>query len=625
MCGIAGIFAYQAAAAEVDPEELRRIAGAMARRGPDGEGTWFTDDRRTAFAHRRLAIIDPGAGGAQPMSTPDGRLTITFNGEIYNYAELRASLKAKGHAFRSHSDTEVLLHLYADRGAAMVEDLRGMFAFAIWDHAQRQIFLARDPYGIKPLYYANDGWTFRFASQVKALVAGGRIPDEPEPAGIVGFHVWGHVPEPFSLYREIRALPAGHTMIVDELGPRVPRSYWSVAEVLSRSGDRSVADKNALSQTAGRSELLREAVADSVRHHLVADVEVGLFLSAGIDSGAILGVARDLGHAKLKAITLAFSEYRGTSEDETPLASLVARRYGADHIVRVVDEAEFQADLPSILEAMDQPSIDGINTWFVAKAAKEADLRVALSGVGGDELLGGYPSFADLPRWHRRFGLAARIPGLGRLAAAVLKAFAPDTARRNPKAAGLLRHAGTWEGCYLLRRALYLPEELTGMLDPVVLRDGLERLDLTATLRRSLRPEPGSPAGRVTALESSHYMRDQLLRDADWAGMAQSVEIRTPLVDARLLRDLAPLVPRLAPGEGKRSLAAAPRAGVPDEVVNRAKTGFTVPTGSWMAQRSGLAGPSPSKGIVSRRWSGFVLAGQGYAGSLRVANQPVSA
>lgn len=625
MCGIAGIFSYQPAAADVDPVELGRIAAALMRRGPDGEGMWFAQDGRTAFAHRRLAVIDPGPGGAQPMSTPDGILTITFNGEIYNYAELRATLIDRGHVFRSHSDTEVLLRLYAERGPAMVEDLRGMFAFAIWDTANGRMFLARDPYGIKPLYYANDGWTFRFASQVKALMAGGRISDEPEPAGLIGFHVWGHVPEPFSLYREIRALPAGHTMVIDDLGPREPRRYWSVAQVLSDQGGRPGPSDIDLAEPAGRAALLRDAVVESVRHHLVADVEVGLFLSAGIDSGAILGVARDLGHAKLKAITLAFSEYRGTSDDETPLAAQVAAQYGADHIVRVVDEAEFQADLPAILDAMDQPSIDGINTWFVAKAAKETGLRVALSGLGGDELLGGYPSFADLPRWHRRFGLPARIPGLGVLAAAVLKTVAPGLARRNPKALGLLRHAGTLEGCYLLRRALFLPEELPVLLDPAQVRDGLERLDLIRSLGHSLTPEPGSTAGCVTALESSHYMRDQLLRDADWAGMAQSVEIRTPLVDASLLRDVAPIIPRLAPGEGKQSLARAPREPVPDVVVGRAKTGFTVPTGAWMAQRSGISGPPASKGIVSRRWSGFVLAGQRGTGTPHSISEPVSA
>ncbi len=607
MCGVNGIYAYQPAAADPDRNELLRSRDAMARRGPDGAGEWSSPDRRVAFGHRRLAIIDIGSGGSQPMATNDGALTITFNGEIYNYESLRSGLIAKGHVFRSHSDTEVLLHLYAEQGEDMVHALRGMFAFAIWDARRGQLFVARDPYGIKPLYYANDGWTFRFASQVKALLAGGAISRDEESAGLVGFHLWGHVPEPFTCYRDIRALPAGHTMVVDNLGPREPRRYWSVAAVLAAARYSAPSDW----REPERRRRVAEAVLDSVRRHLVADVEVGVFLSAGIDSGAVLGLARDLGHERIRAVTLAFAEYEGTAEDETPLAAHVARQYGAQHIVRTVDEAEFRADLPAILDAMDQPSIDGVNTWFVSKAAREAGLRVALSGLGGDELLGGYPSFKDLPRWKRRFGVAARIPGLGRLAAVVLRALFPSFVQRNPKAAGLLRHAGTWEGCYVLRRALYLPEELPGVLDPKIVRSGLERLETVGALRDVLTPDPGSDAGRVSALESSRYMRDQLLRDADWAGMAQSVEIRTPLVDAALLDDLAPLVPHFAAGEGKRSLAQSPREPLGAEIALRAKTGFTVPTGRWMAARAGITAPTPGKGLVSREWSGVVLAGSG--------------
>jgi asparagine synthase (glutamine-hydrolysing) len=603
MCGVNGIYAYQPAAHSPRREELLEARDAMALRGPDGYGEWWSGDGRVAFGHRRLAIIDVGQGGAQPMSTPAGDLTITFNGEIYNYEALRDRLIAKGYLFRSHSDTEVLLHLYAERGAAMVGELRGMFAFALWDDRRKTLLLARDPYGIKPLYYADDGWTFRFASQVKALVAGGGVSREQEPAGIVGFQLWGNVPEPFTIYRDIRALPAGHVMVVDHLGPRLPERYWSMQSVLAASAARS----GDWSDTAARADLVRRAALDSVRHHLVADVEVGVFLSAGIDSGAILGLARDLGHEQIRAITLAFSEYDGTSEDETPLARQVAARYGARHIVRTVDEAEFRADLPAILEAMDQPSIDGINTWFVAKAAKEAGLRVALSGLGGDELLGGYPSFVDLPRWRRRYGWLARVPGAGAVSGLVMRGIFPSMARRSPKSVGFVRHTGSWDGCYMLRRALYLPEELPALLDADVVKEGLRRLAAERLGAKALDPDPGSDAGRVTALESSRYMRDQLLRDADWAGMAQSVEIRTPLVDRHLLEAIAPAVPAFATGEGKRLLAQAPAVPLPDEIMLRAKSGFTVPTGHWMAAQAGGRTPAATKGLISRQWSEFIL------------------
>src|ERR1035437_2648952 len=303
-------------------------------------------DRHCGLGHRRLSIIDLTDRASQPMTSGDGRLVVVFNGEIYNYPQLRVELETAGGRFRTTSDTEALLHLYARNGAEMVHRLRGMFAFAIWDEEQRRLFLARDPYGIKPLYTANDGWTFRFASQVKALMAGGDILCAPEPAGIVGFHLFGSVPEPFTLYRDIRALPAGHTQLVDTAGPREPKPYANLAEVVAKGAANPT-------PAAELPERVRAGVLDSVRAHLLADVEVGIFLSAGVDSGAVLGLMRDAGQREIRAITLTFEEFRGTSEDEAPLAARVCKHYGARHIVRRLSEQEFVQDLPVILEAMD--------------------------------------------------------------------------------------------------------------------------------------------------------------------------------------------------------------------------------------------------------------------------------
>src|SRR6516162_4461333 len=357
MCGVNGIFAYHPASNAPGEAELLATRDAMRARGPDGSGVWWSPDRRCGLGHRRLSILDLSDRAYQPMASADGKLFITFNGEIYNYKVLRAELEAAGVLFRTNSDTEALLHLYARDGAAMVHRLRGMFAFAIWDETRRELFLARDLYGIKPLYTANDGWTFRFASQVKALLAGGRVSRDPEPAGIAGFHLFGSVPEPFTLYRDIRALPAGHTQRVDAAGPREPVPFANLAEILA-VGARNPAP------AAELSERLRTAVLDSVRTHLLADVEVGMFLSAGVDSGSLLGLMADTGQGEVQALTLAFDEFRGTAEDEAPLARQVAERYRARHIVRRVGEHEFRADLPAIIAAMDQPSIDGVNTWF---------------------------------------------------------------------------------------------------------------------------------------------------------------------------------------------------------------------------------------------------------------------
>ena len=469
MCGIAGSHAYLDVAPRVDRGELVRMNDRMVARGPDGSGLWLSEDDRTGFGHLRLAIIDLSEGGAQPMHSDDGRLTITFNGEIYNYRELRAELQARGRTFRSGSDTEVLLQLYAEYGAAMVSRLRGMFAFGLWDADKRTLLLARDPLGIKPLYWADDGWTVRFASQAKALLAGGAVSRDPDPAGIVGFHLFGSVPEPFTVWRSIQSLPAGTTLTVDATGPGIPQRYYDHTAALVERAASSLG-------SAGSHARVAEAVRDSVRNHLVADVPVAVFLSAGIDSGALLGTMAGLGVRDITAVTLGFQEFEGLSLDEAPLAAEVAARYGARHIVRTVDRAEFERDLPALLDAMDLPTVDGINTWFVAKAAHEAGIKVALSGLGADECFGGYPSFTDVPRSVHWLRPVSWLPGLGALARRALTGAIAAGLRVHPKTAGVLQYGGNWAGAYLLRRSVYMPWELDDVLDPALVEEGLRRL-----------------------------------------------------------------------------------------------------------------------------------------------------
>ena len=597
MCGLNGIYAYNIAASGPRRDELLATRDHMTARGPDGSGEYWSEDGRLALGHRRLSIVDLSTRALQPMASADGRYRVTFNGEIYNYPQLRRELEAGGARFACDSDTEVLLHLYARDGEAMVHALRGMFAFALWDSAARTVFLARDPYGIKPLYTADDGWTFRFASQVKALLAGGNISRDPEPAGIVGFHLWGSVPEPFTLYREIRALPAGHTQLIDAAGAHPAKSYCSITQIFA-------AGAAAAPRAHAAADTVKRAVADSVAAHLLADVEVGVFLSAGIDSGAILGAMRDAGQARIRGITLAFDEFRGTADDETAGAARIARQYGADHVVRRVGEAEFRADIPLILDAMDQPSIDGINSWFIAKSAREAGLKVALSGVGGDELFGGYPSFQDVPRWARMLRLPAAVPGAGR-AFRALAGFS-RAQRGNPKFAGMLEFGGSWPGAYFLRRALMLPFELRQVLDADTIALGMARLNPLAQLNALGRPAPRAAPSRVAAFESGHYLRNQLLRDADWAGMAHSLEIRTPLVDIELLRQISPITAAITGHQGKIALAHVPDQPLPDEIINKPKSGFSVPTSRWVT--AAQPGNVLNRGMASRAWASEVIA-----------------
>jgi asparagine synthase (glutamine-hydrolysing) len=589
MCGIAGTFKYRAAGA-VDRDELLRTRDHMTSRGPDAAGAWFSDDRRVGLAHRRLSILDLSENGTQPMISHDGRLAIVFNGEIYNFRELRATLEQQGCSFRSTSDTEVLLHLYERDGETMLARLRGMYAFAIWDTRKHSLFLARDPFGIKPIYYSDTNGTFRFASQVKALLASKALQVSPDPAGHVGFFLWGHVPDPFTLYREVRALPAGAAMRVDATGLR-SKTFCSVPQMLAE-GERAAARNG---HPVAREEL-KAALADTVRHHLIADVPVGVFLSSGLDSTTLAALAAEAG-GELRTVTLGFDEYRGTPNDEVPLAEQVAREQGARHQTVWITRADFRGEHDRLFASMDQPSIDGVNSYFVSRAARGAGLKVALSGLGGDEMFAGYPGFQQIPAAVRRLSAFHRVPGLGaaftRVSAPVLKHFT------SPKYAGLLEYGGTYGGAYLLRRGMFMPWELPGLLDPEVVRAGWESLQPLAQLEETIAPL-GKDRIKVTALESGWYMRNQLLRDTDWASMAHSLEVRVPLVDVALLRRLGPW---LASGQAptKMSMAETPAKRLPDSVLRRAKTGFTVPVREW------LMGNSPGASARGLRgWAGYV-------------------
>jgi len=576
MCGIAGIFTYRNEAPPVDREALLRVRDQMRSRGPDGAGLWIAADGRIGLAHRRLSIIDLSEAGAQPMLDPATGNQIVFNGEIYNYQALRAELETAGYQFRSHSDTEVLLKLYAEFGEQMLQKLRGMFAFVIWNEVRKGVFLARDPFGIKPLYVSDDGKTLRFASQVKALLAGGGIDTSPEAAGHVGFFIMGSVPEPFTLYKGICALPAGHSLWVETGGRRRQQSCFDLAEAYAQS------EMTAASSRDEARELLHEALRDSIRHHLVADVPVGVFLSAGLDSTTVAALAKEAGLMELRTLTLGFSDFANTENDEVPLAEAVSKHLGARHHTQWVGQDDFAEHFDQLLAAMDQPSIDGVNSYFVAKAAHDTGLKVALSGLGGDELFAGYSHFQTIPRMVRRLRPLLVAPGLGRgfrfISAPVIKRFT------SPKAAGLLEYGGDYAGAYLLRRGLYMPWELPEVLDCEVVRQGWRDLQLLPALRRSIQGAEGERE-KVCLLEIAWYMRNQLLRDTDWASMAHSLEVRVPLVDLKLFRTVTRLVQAdLAPS--KQDMAASPICPLPDAVLHRGKTGFSVPVQDWLMDAS---------------------------------------
>jgi len=593
MCGICGIHNYGGGPAPAH-EEMTQIRDYMAARGPDASGHWQSSDGHTLLGHRRLSIIDLQAASNQPMDDGYGH-EIVFNGEIYNYRDLRENLITKGHSFKTQGDTEVLLALYREYGADMLPMLRGMFAFAIYDANTRHLFAARDSFGIKPFYYMDNDRQLYFASSVKALTqidASFTVDDR----AIAGFLSFGSVPEPFTIYEEIKALGAGEMLTVTpEQGVQI-KPWYSLAKTLVNPP----VNEGALSDAE-----IRDALCESLKYHMVADTPVGLFLSAGLDSTTMLALLTDLGFKQIHTITVKFEEFEGNHDDESVLAAEAARYYGANHTEYLVTWEVFDSDFSEFMQAMDQPTIDGLNTWFVAKAAKKNGLKVCLSGLGADELLGGYPSYNDIPKWSR-LGLLgpARIrqPMMAMVAGLCEKAGID----LHPKIPGLLGLCDSPSGAYQLKRGLFMPWEVEHIMGRKRGRAALKALAIKKRIGRAMEPHLKSDFGRVILMETAFYMRNQLLRDADWASMAHSLELRVPFVDKVLFEALAP---RLSAhhSPGKSVLTRIPEGGLMLALVNRAKTGFTVPIADWTDSRiSGLEekyGKAHVRGHWSRRWA----------------------
>lgn len=429
----------------------------------------------------------------------------------------------------------------------------------------------------------------RAASQVKALLCDPSIDRAPDPAGHVGFHLFGYVPEPHTLYKSIRAVPAGCSLWIGRDGTKRMQRFFDPAQSL-----REPSNVPTMENLAG---VLR----DSVAAHRIADVPVGLFLSAGLDSATLCGLAAEKNGADLRTLTLAFDEFQGTANDEAPLAEEIARAYATQHTTVHIAGSGFASERDKLLAAMDQPTIDGVNVYFVAKAAADAGLKVALSGLGGDEMFAGYDTFTQVPKLVRGLG---RVPG-GRMLGQALRAVSAPIVKHftSPKYAGLLELGTRTSDAYLLRRGLFMPWELPDVMDPDMAREGWRELSPQLRLAETTDKIDGSKRA-VHALELSWYMRNQLLRDADWAGMAHSLEIRVPLVDRDVFAALSPFMGR-AGAAGKQDMALTPSPALPTAVLNRAKTGFFIPVRDW------LQGEDDSKAQRGLRgWAQAVYAGQ---------------
>jgi asparagine synthase (glutamine-hydrolysing) len=554
----------------VREEAVVRMVRRQRHRGPDDDGIFSGGDATLGIC--RLAIIDP-ANGHQPMTSPDGRLTAVFNGAIYNYRELQPDLAARGWSFRTNCDTEVLLAAFAHHGPACLPRLRGMFAFAVWDARERTLFAARDPLGIKPLYYARLPDTgVVFASEINALLASRQVAREIDPASVGEYLAWFSVPAPRTIYRGIASLPPGHCLTVDA-GGRVKTEVWWHLPAPVQPGRVATSYHDFVHG-------LRHQLEDSIRAHRVADVPVGAFLSGGMDSTAIVGLMTRGGASKLKTFSLIFGE-SGFSEQAG--ARLAAQTFGTEHHEELITGTRVAADLPKILASFDQPTGDGINTWYASRTARLGGVKVALSGLGGDELFGGYPSFRNLPRLQRLLPLWRSLPGS-------LREKIIDTLRARPgtrarKLADFLAHARDLHELASLQRRVLSETARLPLLAPEA-RVLAERLGPNHPMLDDFAFElvGASPFQILSAWELRTYMTDVLLRDSDVCSMAHSLELRVPFVDRVLLEWLWPQPDwfKYDPRRQKKALADATADLVPAVIRNRPKQGFVLPFARWM-------------------------------------------
>jgi asparagine synthase (glutamine-hydrolysing) len=623
MCGIAGILKLTGSILTEDVGAVLRMLDAQFHRGPDDWGLLVPDaalaDLETrrllerfdpahirvyaampgapaaVLGSRRLSVIDRSLHGRMPMGTDDGRRWIVQNGEIYNYRDLRAELAGTG-PFRSASDTEVLLRGWDAWGDGVTERLRGMFAFALFESAPRpRLLLGRDRFGIKPLYRYEDRARVVFASEVRAIVASGLVPDEACPEALGRFLELGSVPAPLTTVKDVRALPGGHVAHVDGTGLHLAR-YWSLDAAVDAARPSSPPRRaDAVAST-------RALLEDAVKLHLASDAPLGVFLSGGMDSAGLVALAADGRERPLTTLTVGFDDARLS---ESRFARLVAERYRTDHHEVLVQPGAVFDDLPRFFTAMDQPTADGLNTWCVSRAAREAGLTVVLSGLGGDEVFWGYRHLRSVGPLEGARRLMAALPhparrGLSRLAAAgaALGRHGLDRALylEMPSAAGV----------YLLVRGLFTQAQARGLLGFHAGEPGDPRAALPTEVGHSLREA-------LTRFELAHYLGNQLLRDADVMSMAHSVEARAPYLDHRLVEHVLALPPaiKLDRARPKPLLLDALGGGLPRAVWDRPKMGFTFPMDRWMRERAGelralcVESKRLERTAVERVWDAF--------------------
>jgi len=569
MCGIVGFVG--------DPRGVDPTAAlaALQHRGPDAEGSFQTtlpSGQSVWLGHRRLAIVDLSDAGRQPMTGAGGRHVVVFNGEIYNFRSLRETLAAMGHTFQTGTDTEVLLAAWAQWGTACLDRLRGMFAFALWDHTDGTLTLARDRLGEKPLYYAHDGKRFAFASEVGALLAGGFAARELDDDGLDALLTFGSVAEPYTLVDGVRSVGAGEVVVLRR-GDLVRRRYWSLSAIAPSDRTREAAVEG-----------VRERLGHSLAQSMMADVPVAVLLSGGVDSSANVVLLAAQRWDNLATFSVTFGGV-DAALSEKPFSDLVARTFGTRHTSVEVSLDDARALVPRALDAMDQPSVDGVNVFLVSDAIARAGIKVAVSGQGSDELFLGYP---QRRRFAALLGASRAVPAPARAALRML-ARMPFVPADGPwdKALQTLGAPSALAGAYLAQHSMFAQsgvERLRGGRRPSVAR-------FVEPMTAGPGDTHGHPLDLLSRMELAHYLRNTLLRDGDAMSMAHSIEVRAPYLDTDLVEFVVSTAPRhrLDATRNKALLLDAVGPALPRQVWDRPKMGFGLPYQRWLREGLDLA------------------------------------
>ena len=573
MCGISGIFAKHGSLHEA-LSLVGRMTAKLSHRGPDDIGLDNVNaspltNLCVVFGHRRLSILDLSNAGHQPMCDQCTGNWLTYNGEIYNFRELRNELELRGHVFKSHSDTEVILKGYAEWGIGCWRRLRGIFAFGLWDAKYRELHLVRDHLGIKPLYFAHTEQGIVFASEVRAILASDCVPRRLSSEGLNSFLKYGSVQEPCTMVQGIESLPPGHYLTCTETGECTVRHYWSVSECVVRNWDK-----------APQAEDVRYYLEDSVRRQLIADVPAGVFLSGGVDSTVVAALASRAQPGAIRTFCIGVEQ---AEFDESAEAASTAKYLGCQHTTLVLEAQTVRKQLETALARYDQPSYDGINTYFISMLVRQAGMKVALSGLGGDELFVGYDGFSKARRMALIDEVSHGFPVSFRhaLSAGLTSYSSPGDA-----IGGALNEVLDPElaDSYFSSRTLFSRQQIAKM----TLSQMSANWSAQAWVRREgqLAQAADDMQGidRISFLELQTYMLSTLLRDSDQMSMAHGLELRVPLIDPLLLEHVLPVATRdkIAGRVGKQLLFKALGDLLPPEVVSRRKRGFTLPFREWM-------------------------------------------